>query len=46
LDLPQPFGPTTPVSCAGTGMTVGSTKLLKPASLMWVKRKTVDLKLL
>src|SRR4249920_2692999 len=38
LDLPHPFGPTTPTSCPGTGMWVGSTKDLKPASLMWERR--------
>src|SRR2546430_9069267 len=26
LDLPQPFGPTTPTSCPGTWIEVGSTK--------------------
>ena len=39
LDLPQPFGPTTPTSWPGSGTWVGSTKDLKPASLMWVRRK-------
>ena len=34
LDLPQPFGPTTPTSCPGTCIEVGSTKDLKPASLI------------
>src|SRR4249919_624877 len=38
LDLPHPFGPTTPTSWPGTGMWVGSTKDLKPASLMWERR--------
>src|SRR6266850_7368630 len=38
LDLPQPFGPTTPTSCPGTFTTVGSTKDLNPASLIWVSR--------
>src|SRR5215510_11555382 len=38
LDLPHPLGPTTPTSCPGSGMWVGSTKDLKPASLMWVRR--------
>src|ERR671911_1289002 len=31
LDLPQPFGPTTPVSPGSIGKSVGSTKDLKPA---------------
>ena len=34
LDLPQPFGPTTPTKLVGKAIFVGSTKLLKPASLM------------
>ncbi len=38
LDLPQPLGPTTPTNCPGTGIATGSTKLLKPASLIWVRR--------
>src|SRR5471032_39062 len=29
LDLPHPLGPTTPTSCPGTAMEVGSTKDLK-----------------
>jgi hypothetical protein len=41
FDLPQPLGPTTPVNCAGMGMVVGSTKDLKPASLMDVSRKVI-----
>ncbi len=32
FDFPQPLGPTTPTSWLGTGITVGSTKDLKPAS--------------
>jgi len=31
LDLPQPFGPTMPVSPGRISMTAGSAKLLKPA---------------
>ena len=34
LDLPQPFGPTTPTKFVGNPIFVGSTKLLKPASFM------------
>ena len=30
LDLPQPFGPTTPVSPGSITKSVGSTKDLKP----------------
>ena len=30
LDLPQPFGPTTPVSPGSITKSVGSTKVLKP----------------
>ena len=33
LDLPQPFGPTTPVSPGSITSSVGSTKDLKPSSL-------------
>ncbi len=33
LDLPQPFGPTTPVKPGSTTSSVGSTKDLKPISL-------------
>ena len=38
LDLPQPFGPTTPTSWPGTWKLVGSTKDLNPDNLMEVKR--------
>src|SRR5690554_124830 len=38
LDLPQPFGPTTAVMFDGNGTVVGSTKDLKPASLMDLSR--------
>src|SRR6185312_6924814 len=38
FDLPHPFGPTTPTSCPGTWKCVGSTKDLKPESLMEVRR--------
>ena len=34
LDLPQPFGPTTLVRLDGSSNWVGSTKDLKPASLI------------
>jgi hypothetical protein len=39
FDLPQPFGPTTPVSPSLMIKSVGSTKLLKPFSLRRLKRK-------
>ncbi len=38
LDLPQPFGPTTPVRLLGKVTVVGSTNDLKPAILSFVKR--------
>src|SRR6185437_6329566 len=38
LDLPQPLGPTMPVRLVGKCSTVGSTKDLKPASLMVERR--------
>ena len=38
LDLPQPFGPTTPVRFPGKCSVVGSTKDLKPASLIVDRR--------
>jgi len=38
FDLPQPFGPTTPVRLLGKLTWVGSTKDLKPASLILVSR--------
>src|SRR5688572_25786912 len=38
FDLPQPFGPTTPVMLVGRCSTVGSTKDLKPDSLMVERR--------
>src|SRR5450755_4851479 len=38
LDLPQPFGPTTPVMLVGRCSTVGSTKDLNPDSLIVVSR--------
>src|SRR5690242_15375241 len=34
LDLPQPFGPTTPTRRPGTWIVVGSTKDLKPESFI------------
>src|SRR5258706_6274706 len=43
FDLPQPFGPTTPTSCPGTFTVVGSTKDLKPASLIWVSRTLAEI---
>src|SRR5471030_2516747 len=39
LDLPQPLGPTTPTSCPGTEIEVGSTKDLKPESFTEISRK-------
>src|SRR6188508_1820487 len=41
LDLPQPLGPTTPVMLVGRCSTVGSTKDLKPESLI-VERRMRD----
>ena len=38
LDLPQPFGPTTPTSCPGSMNWVGSANDLKPESLMEFRR--------
>ena len=38
FDLPQPFGPTTPVSPSRMGRSVGSTKLLNPFSRRRSKR--------
>src|SRR3954469_15593983 len=38
LDLPQPFGPTTPMRLLGKLTEVGSTKDLKPASLILLRR--------
>src|SRR5207253_8524103 len=38
FDLPQPLGPTTPVRLLGKVIWVGSTKDLKPASLILVSR--------
>src|SRR5258708_37781731 len=43
LDLPQPFGPTTPTSWPGTWKWVGSTKDLKPASFIEVRRTAISL---
>ena len=42
LDLPQPFGPTTPVRLEGNVTVVGSTNDLKPAILSLVRRISVD----
>src|SRR5690606_40514455 len=38
FDLPQPLGPTTPVMLVGRCRTVGSTKDLKPESLIVDRR--------
>ena len=38
LDLPQPFGPTTPTSWPGSWKCVGSAKDLKPESLIEFRR--------
>src|SRR5690349_15360575 len=38
FDLPQPLGPTTPVMLVGRCSTVGSTKDLKPDSLIVERR--------
>ena len=38
LDLPQPLGPTTAERWPGNVTVVGSTKDLKPASLMALRR--------
>src|SRR5690606_41123179 len=40
LDLPQPFGPTTAVRFTGKLAVVGSTKDLKPTSLILFSRIT------
>jgi hypothetical protein len=34
FDFPQPLGPTTPINWPGISKWVGSTKDLKPESLM------------
>jgi hypothetical protein len=46
LDLPQPFGPTTPVSPSAITRSVGSTKLLNPFRRRRVKRITTALAIL
>src|SRR5262245_7064772 len=38
LDLPQPFGPTMPMRLLGNLIVVGSTKDLKPESLILLRR--------
>jgi len=38
LDFPQPFGPTTPMRLPGKLIVVGSTKDLKPESLILLRR--------
>src|SRR5690606_14235741 len=38
LDFPQPFGPTTPIKLLGNLTVVGTTKVLKPASLILLRR--------
>src|SRR5690606_21595999 len=40
FDLPQPLGPTMPTRLLGRLMVVGSTKDLKPASLIFLRRMT------
>jgi len=42
LDLPLPLGPTTQVMLVGSDSVVGSTKDLKPASLIEVRRMRVQ----
>ena len=44
LDLPQPFGPTMPIRLLGNLIVVESTKDLKPASLILLRRKARDLR--
>ncbi len=39
FDLPQPFGPTTPVRPGSIGNSVGSTKVLNPAMCSFVNFK-------
>jgi len=39
FDFPQPLGPTTPTKSLEIGITVGSAKVLKPASLICERRK-------
>ena len=41
FDLPQPLGPTTPVSPSWITKSVGSTKLLKPLRRSLVNRKRI-----
>src|SRR5437868_15188391 len=43
FDLPQPFGPTTPVRPGSIRSSAGSTKLLKPLSLSRLIRKVSHL---
>ena len=38
FDLPQPFGPTTPVRLLGKPTAVGSANDLNPATLILVRR--------
>jgi hypothetical protein len=38
LDFPQPFGPTTPVRLLRRSIVVGSTKDLKPAIFILLRR--------
>src|SRR5207248_5293589 len=40
LDLPQPFGPTTPTSWPGNKKLVGSANDLNPDNLMVLRRTT------
>jgi hypothetical protein len=46
FDLPHPLGPTTAQRFEGKGTVVGSTKDLKPASLIACKRIVVSYSLL
>src|SRR5690606_1539383 len=45
FDLPQPFGPTTPMRLLGKRIVVVSTKDLKPESLILLRRIGGRLKL-
>ena len=38
FDLPHPFGPIMPVRLLGKDKVVESTKVLKPANLIFVRR--------
>ena len=43
LDLPHPFGPIIPVRLLGNWSVVGSTNVLNPANLIFVKRIKIPL---